>query len=114
MADVLPFRDAGASPATTKLRDVLGDVLRDERLDQERTLAEVASEAAVSLAYLSEVERGRKEVSSDLLDAICGALDLPLAVVLERAAGRLRGDAASVTRLRIRSQRGARLQLLAA
>ena len=72
------------------LRDVIGDVLRDERLDQQRTLAEVAREAAVSLPYLSEVERGRKEVSSDVLAAICDALDLPLVEVLERSTERLR------------------------
>ena len=86
------------------LRDVIGDVLRDERLDQRRTLAEVAREAAVSLPYLSEVERGRKEVSSDVLAAICDALDLPLADVLERSA----------TRLRPRMRRGSGLMLLAA
>lgn len=72
------------------LRDVLGDVLRDERLGQERTLADVADAANVSLPYLSEVERGRKEVSSDLLDAICDSLDLTLADVLERSTRRLR------------------------
>ena len=72
------------------LRDVIGEVLRDERLDQQRTLAEVARQAAVSLPYLSEVERGRKDVSSDLLAAICDALDLPLADVLERSSERLR------------------------
>jgi transcriptional regulator with XRE-family HTH domain len=89
-----------------RLRDVIGDVLRDERLDQERTLADVAQWAAVSLPYLSEVERGRKEVSSDLLRSICDALDLPLADVLERSADRLRIDAGS--------QRGTRFQLAAA
>ena len=78
------------------LRDVLGDVLREERRRQERTLAEVAADAAVSLPYLSEVERGRKEVSSDLLDAIGTALELPLVEILERAAERLRTDASTV------------------
>jgi len=78
------------------LRDVLGDVLREERQRQERTLADVAADAAVSLPYLSEVERGRKEVSSDLLDAIGTALELPLIEILERAAERLRTDATSV------------------
>jgi DNA-binding Xre family transcriptional regulator len=82
----------GADPCREQppLRDVIGDVLRDERLEQQRTLAEVARQAAVSLPYLSEVERGRKEVSSDVLSAICDALDLPLADVLERSAQRLR------------------------
>lgn len=73
-----------------RLRELIGDVLRDERLSQGRTLREVAEEAAVSLPYLSEVERGRKEVSSDVLDAIHRALDLELAEVLERATRRLR------------------------
>ena len=73
-----------------RLRELVGDVLRDERLRQGRTLREVAEQAAVSLPYLSEVERGRKDVSSDVLDAIHRALDLELADVLERAAGRLR------------------------
>ena len=98
MADVVPFPkfrpDAGpaAEPAESDrpLREVIGDVLREERLDQERTLADVADDAAVSLPYLSEVERGVKEVSSDVLAAICDALELPLAEVLERSAERLR------------------------
>jgi DNA-binding Xre family transcriptional regulator len=72
------------------LRDVIGEVLRDERLDQGRTLADVAGGAHVSLPYLSEVERGRKEVSSEVLAAICDALELPLVDVLERSADRLR------------------------
>ena len=79
-----------------RLRDVIGDVLRDERRRQARTLADVAEQAAVSLPYLSEVERGRKEVSSDLLDAIGTALDLPLVEILERSAERLRTDVRTV------------------
>jgi hypothetical protein len=74
----------------SRLRDVLGDVLRDERRRQGRTLADVAETAAVSLPYLSEVERGRKDVSSDVLAAIGGALELPLVEILERSARRLR------------------------
>lgn len=73
-----------------RLRHVLGEVLRDERRAQQRTLAEVAGDAAVSLAYLSEIERGTKEVSSELLDAVVGSLGLELADVLERSARRLR------------------------
>ena len=74
------------------LRRVVGDVLRDERRQQERTLADVAAAAAVSLPYLSEIERGTKEVSSDLLAAVAGALDLTLVEVLERCVGRLRAQ----------------------
>jgi transcriptional regulator with XRE-family HTH domain len=64
------------------LRRLLGDVLRERRREQGRTLREVSSAARVSLGYLSEVERGQKEASSELLAAICAALDLPLSVVL--------------------------------
>jgi transcriptional regulator with XRE-family HTH domain len=70
---------------TTLLRDVIGDVLRRARTDQGRTLREVSDSARVSLGYLSEVERGRKEASSELLNAICGALDVPLSRVLADA-----------------------------
>ena len=64
------------------LREVIGDVLRQARTTQGRTLREVSNTARVSLGYLSEVERGRKEASSELLHAICGALDVPLSQVL--------------------------------
>ena len=58
------------------LRRLLGDVLRRQRQRQGRTLREVSSSARVSLGYLSEVERGQKEASSELLSAICDALDV--------------------------------------
>jgi transcriptional regulator with XRE-family HTH domain len=70
---------------TALLREVIGDVLRRARIDQGRTLREVSDHARVSLGYLSEVERGRKEASSELLGAICGALDVPLSRVLTEA-----------------------------
>lgn len=113
VSNVLPFpsngrgdeRDEAPQPEP-RLRDVIGDVLREERREQDRTLADVADDANVSLPYLSEVERGRKDVSSDVLHSICDALEVPLAEVLERSADRLRIDA--------RSQRGTRFQLLAA
>jgi transcriptional regulator with XRE-family HTH domain len=70
---------------TTLLREVIGDVLRRARVEQGRTLREVSDSARVSLGYLSEVERGRKEASSELLSAICGALDVPLSRVLSEA-----------------------------
>jgi len=63
------------------LRQLLGDVLRRLRVRQGRTLREVSATARVSLGYLSEVERGRKEASSELLAAICTALDTPLSQV---------------------------------
>ncbi len=67
---------------TVLLREVIGDVLRRERTSQGRTLREVSDTARVSLGYLSEVERGRKEASSELLSAICTALDVPMSRVL--------------------------------
>jgi len=60
------------------LRQVVGETLRGLRLRQQRTLREVSASARVSLGYLSEVERGQKEPSSELLAAICGALDVEL------------------------------------
>src|SRR4051812_12234264 len=64
------------------LRRLLGDVLRTRRQSQDRTLREVSAAARVSLGYLSEIERGQKEASSELLGSICEALDVPLAEVL--------------------------------
>ena len=73
---------------TALLREVIGDVLRRARTEQGRTLREVSDTARVSLGYLSEVERGRKEASSELLSAICGALDRPaVARALRRGRG---------------------------
>jgi DNA-binding Xre family transcriptional regulator len=67
------------------LRRLLGDVLRRHRVLQSRTLRDVSAAAGVSLGYLSEIERGRKEASSELLAAICTALDVPLSDVLREA-----------------------------
>lgn len=64
------------------LRELLGDALRQQRLEQQRTLRDVSSTARVSLGYLSEVERGQKEASSELLSSICDALEVRLADVL--------------------------------
>ncbi|MGB3355797.1 MAG: transcriptional regulator ClgR [Mycobacterium sp.] len=79
---------------TALLREVIGDVLRRSRVEQGRTLREVSDSARVSLGYLSEVERGRKEASSELLSAICGALDVPLSRVLSEAGDDLAIDEA--------------------
>jgi transcriptional regulator with XRE-family HTH domain len=62
-----------------RLREAVGEALRRRRQAQGRTLREVAEAAGVSLTYLSEVERGRKEASSEVLEAVCAALDLSLA-----------------------------------
>jgi transcriptional regulator with XRE-family HTH domain len=64
------------------LRKVIGDALRAKRLAQHRTLREVSTGANVSLGYLSEIERGHKEASSELLASICDALGAPLSEVL--------------------------------
>jgi transcriptional regulator with XRE-family HTH domain len=71
------------------LREVLGDVLRRARTKQGRTLRQVSNTARVSLGYLSEVERGRKEASSELLSAICDALDVPLSQLLVDAGAQM-------------------------
>lgn len=72
------------------LRQEIGDVLRDARQQQGRTLREVSTQARVSLGYLSEVERGQKEASSELLASICGALEVPLSSVFHKVSERFR------------------------
>ena len=67
------------------LRDVFGAVLRQARHDQQRTLADVADRAGVSVPYLSEMERGRKDPSSEMLAAVCRALDLDLIDLVARS-----------------------------
>lgn len=71
------------------LRDHIGYSLRAARNAQERTLRDVAQEARVSLGYLSEVERGHKEASSELLNAICSALGLTLSSLISDVADEL-------------------------
>lgn len=71
------------------LRRVLGDTLRSRRLRQRRTLREVSGAARVSLGYLSEIERGQKEASSELLAAICAALDVRLSDLLREVSDTL-------------------------
>jgi transcriptional regulator with XRE-family HTH domain len=71
------------------LRQEIGDVLREQRRQQSRTLREVSAKARVSLGYLSEVERGQKEASSELLASICGALEVPLSRVLSQVSERV-------------------------
>jgi len=98
--DASPYHDSRR--VRPLFRTTLGEVLRRARLDQGRTLADVAQAAKVSMQYLSEIERGRKEASSEVLAAICDALetDLPdvLAEVGRGLAGAL-GQPATVVRL---------------
>jgi len=63
-------------------RRLLGEVLRSRRIRQGRTLRQVSAEARVSLGYISEIERGQKEASSELLASLCAALDVPLSEIL--------------------------------
>lgn len=72
------------------LRSHIGQALRTSRVAQGRTLRDVAKSARVSLGYLSEVERGQKEASSELLNAICAALDISLGEVLVSVANLVR------------------------
>ena len=74
----------------TLLRTQLGNTLRGHRLRQRRTLRDVSGAARVSLGYLSEVERGQKEASSELLASICDALELELADLLAEVSLELR------------------------
>jgi transcriptional regulator with XRE-family HTH domain len=74
------------------LREVVGETLRGVRLRQRRTLRDVSADARVSLGYLSEVERGQKEASSELIAAICGALDVELSELFGEVSSRLRRE----------------------
>ncbi len=71
------------------LREVLGETLRSARRTQRRTLREISAASTVSLGYLSEIERGQKEASSELLASICDALDIALSDVLREASRQL-------------------------
>jgi transcriptional regulator with XRE-family HTH domain len=96
---VIPLRprtsppDSGGAPRAPQApapreplwRDLVGEALRRERLAQERTLKEVAEAARISMPYLSELERGRKEASSEVLAAAARALGLGLADLLSLA-----------------------------
>lgn len=107
-ARVIPLRPPAAPPAPGQdapreplWRDLVGDVLRRERQAQERTLKDVADEARISMPYLSEVERGRKEASSEVLAAAAHALGLSLGDLLARAHGELvRAPGRRPTRIR--------------
>ena len=89
-------------------RRLLGDVLRDKRTERGLTLREVSADARVSLGYISEIERGQKEASSELLYSLCGALDVPLSDVLREVsdAVALEEAAAQLTSLEPRRRRG--------
>ncbi len=71
------------------VRHEIGDVLRDVRLQRGQTLRQVASKASVALGYLSEVERGQKEASSEILAAVADALETPISMILREVSDRL-------------------------
>ena len=71
------------------MRHEIGDVLRDFRQQKGATLRQVSSRASVALGYLSEVERGQKEASSEILASIAEALDIPLSTILREVSDRL-------------------------
>jgi transcriptional regulator with XRE-family HTH domain len=83
-AEPRPWHEEGRMAVL--MREAIGGSLRRARTEGRRTLREVSRRARVSLGYLSEVERGRKEASSELLAAICEALEISLSDVLAEAA----------------------------
>ena len=80
-------------------RRLLGDVLRDQRMRRGMTLREVSAEARVSLGYISEIERGQKEASSELLASLCTALEVPLSDVLREVSDAVAVEEAAVAAL---------------
>lgn len=92
MGDVIRLPATSTPPPVEPLwREAAGEELRRERQRTGRTLADVAAHAGISVQYLSEVERGRKEPSSEVLAAVAGALGLRMADLTLRVARRLHG-----------------------
>ena len=89
-------------------RRLLGDVLRDARMQRGMTLREVSADARVSLGYISEIERGQKEASSELLASLCSALDMPLSDVLREVSDlvAIEEAAAALTRIPVAPRAG--------
>ncbi|AWB92728.1 helix-turn-helix domain-containing protein [Aeromicrobium chenweiae] len=83
----------------TAMRQLVGEVLRARRMAQGLTLRDVSGKARVSLGYISEVERGQKEASSELLAALAAALDVPLSKVLMDVSAMLEIEEASVDQI---------------
>ncbi|MFH5207997.1 helix-turn-helix domain-containing protein [Antrihabitans spumae] len=81
--------DAPATPEPAPLvRELYGRVIREERGDQDRSLDDVATQVGMSKQYLSEIERGKKEPSSEILRSICGALGISIEDLLTRSSRR--------------------------
>jgi transcriptional regulator with XRE-family HTH domain len=96
MADMARIGPGGRREPRPLLRTLVGEVLRRHRQEQRRTLAEVAKAACVSVQYLSEVERGRKEPSSEILAAVCDSLGIELSDLLAEVGRDLTKDRAPV------------------
>ena len=99
------------------VRQEIGDVLRDFRLQKGRTLRQVASKASVALGYLSEVERGQKEASSEILASVADALDTPISVIMREVGDRLsvlEALQAGVPVTTVTSERAPRVQRISA
>ena len=98
------------------LRDAIGSTIRRLRLERAKTLRELARESTVSLPYLSEIERGRKEASSEILATLARSLDVPLESIMHEASDRLQvTELASLLELPAREpQHGSEPVLLAA
>jgi len=117
-AKVTPLRRAPAQeplsrqapPQEPLWREVLGHRLRALRVDQRETLSETAGRAGISPQYLSEVERGRKEPSSEMIAALAGALGTTLAELTGQVAGDLRRQQSIVTDLRPQQRTAADLR----
>lgn len=92
---ILTFRRAGRRERLW--RELLGEQLRERRRDQGRTLAETAQAAGVSPQYLSEIERGRKEPSSEVVAVVAAALGTTLLELTGKVAEQLRRDAAAAS-----------------
>ena len=90
MSDVIAFPVTRRVQAPEPLwREALGEVVHEERLDREERIVDVAGRAGIAPQYLSEIERGRKDASSEVLGAVAGALDLTMSEVTHRVASRL-------------------------
>ena len=106
-ANVYPLRSPGREsqprprPQEPLWRDVLGRRLRVLRQEQRETLAETAARAGISPQYLSEIERGRKEPSSEMIAALAGALGTTLIDLTEHVAGDLRRQMSLASRTRV-------------
>ncbi|MCS7476716.1 helix-turn-helix domain-containing protein [Umezawaea endophytica] len=96
MADILPFHQKRSPEPEPLWREVLGRSLRAEREEQGGRLVDVAERAGISPQYLSEIERGRKEPSSEMIAAVTGALGVDLADLLVGIAGDVRRHGAGL------------------